>query len=270
MRKMKGSPVRRYRMARSVLLFVIVMTALNCFLYLINSGRHYVCSVFLAYLLFDLTGINLLLAALVTAPYVLAYIYSKRRGGWMIAAALLYLADTLIVVYAIVTTGGEAIVSVGFELVSHVLITVLLFLGAASRKVGVMTDEELMAAAEAGGASGEAPTVSCAVSVSENGTPNDFVKSGCLRFEPEELVVGSQGTTGQILVGSMLASMKEAARFGYGDIKELQYTDTRQLALQMDLTDGRIVCMAFISKADRGRFEKLLRAHGVALSPAKD
>ena len=279
MKKLSNSPTRMYNTARWALLAVILFTAINCILYLIGSEEHYICSIFLAYLFFELELGRIVLTLLIIAPYVLAYIFSKKKGGWMIAAAVLFLIDTVIVVVFLVLTivYSGAILFVAVELLTHIVVDVLLILGIKHRKIGTMSDEEMLAANTTAGAVaaqvegrsaevGQGPEIECSVSVSENGKPNGLATQGVIRFENEELVVGAQSMAATMLVGSLLASMKEVARFGYGSIVSLAYTNKRQTAVRLDLSDGRIVCFVFSAKAME-RFRSLMETKGVALPP---
>ena len=150
----------------------------------------------------------------------------------------------------------------------------LLILGVKNRKVALMSDDELLKANTAAGAveaalegdtgaQGNSPEIECTVSVSDNGKPNGFLKQGFIRFEPYEAVVGAQSTAGAVLVGTLLASVKEAARFGYGSVTAMSFTNKRQTGLRLDLSDGRIICFVFPGKAPTERFLSLMQRQGV-------
>ena len=281
MKKLSNSPTRMYSIARWAILAVILFTAINCILYLIGSEDHYICSIFLAYYLFDADVVSIFLTLLIIAPYVLAYIFSKKKGGWMIAAAVLFLIDTVIVAILFIAAfdylSGIEIWNGIIELLTHIVVDVLLILGIKHRKVGTMSDEEMLAANTTAGAVaaqvegrsaevGHGPEIECSVSVSGNGKPNGLATQGVIRFENEELVVGAQSMAATMLVGSLLASMKEVARFSYGSIVSLEYTNKRQTAVRLDLSDGRIVCFVFSAKAME-RFRSLMETKGVELPP---
>lgn len=277
MKRLGNSPARRYKTARNTLLALIMLTLVNCLLILTDEGSYYVSSIFLAYMIFDTDAFSILLTLLIVAPYVLAYFLSKRKGGWMIAAGVLFLIDTLVVVgYMVMLPEYAAMLAI--DLIAHIVADVLLILGIKNRKIGTMTDEELMNANTAAGAAaaqlegrgdavGQMPEIECSISVSNNGKPGAFPKGGILRFEADELAVGAQGLVVSELVGSALAPMKEIARFSYGSIISSEYTNKGQTAVRIDLSDGRIICFTFSGKAQVERFLSLMQAKGVTLPP---
>ena len=99
---------RKYTTARMNLLFVVIITALNVFLALIQSGT---------YLLFAATGPMILadfgvflftesgnltflaifgiVAAVATIPYLLCWLFSKKHVGWMIGALIYFSLDCI-------------------------------------------------------------------------------------------------------------------------------------------------------------------------------
>lgn len=278
MNRIKNSPARRYSLARNSLLFVIILTVLNCVFYLMDSDSYYLCSIILAYWLIEPEFIWILLPVLIVAAYVVAYILSKRKGVWLIVAAVMFALDTLIVLFLLFLFLDDAhsMAILGLDLVAHIVVVVLLFLGVKARKVALMSDDELLRANSAAGAAaaalegdqgaqGQMPEISCTVSVSDNGKPSPFANQGFVRFEPNEVVVGAQGTAARVLIGSLLASMKEAARFSYGSISSMTFTNKRQTALRLDLIDGRILCFVFPGREPTERFLSLMQRQGVAV-----
>lgn len=275
MNKMKKSPAYYYSLARNTLLAVILFTVINCVLYLIEADRYYICSIRLAFELFELDSLlTVLIPLLILAAYIVAYVLSKRKALWLVIGLVLFALDTLFVLYLLVIYLDEplAIFNLAIELVAHLVALVLMFLGVKNRKSALMSDEEKMQADTAAGraaaavegrepADVDAPEIQCSVSVSSNGKPNGLVGAGMIRFEAEEAVVGAQGGFATAMIGA-LASIKEIARFGYDGIKELSFTNKRQTAVRLDLIDGRILCFVFPNKETVERFLRLLRAHG--------
>ena len=101
-------PVRRYRGARNSLLLMMIMTVVNTVLAAVGSYTYFVFSDYLSYYLalfgrvyFEELGeplyliIGCVAAAIVLLPYLLCWIFSKKRRGWLIAALVLFIIDTL-------------------------------------------------------------------------------------------------------------------------------------------------------------------------------
>ena len=264
-----SSPVRRYKTARSTLIFLLALTALNLIL-LLKGRRYYLCSIYLAYWLAapSLPGVLLPLGLL--ALYAACYVLSGRRGGWLVAGTAFFLLDTLFVLalsMGFVGIGDKAALFVpGTELLLHLAFDILLILGLKGRKIGTMSDEELLSAESA--AAGLYPEISCTVSVSDDGTPGTLSTPGFISFEPEELVVSAQNVSASMLAGSMLAREKETARVPYGSICAASYLTRRESGVQLDLDSGRILCLVFLGRADRDRFLKLMAARGAVLPKA--
>ncbi len=121
----------RYNGARVNLLIVIVFTLINLILLVTNAGRYMLFSIFIPYLLattgMEMCGmlpveyydayyeggyaaqeffapsvfyVLLAISLVIVAVYVLAWLFSKKqRGGWMIAALVLFSLDTLAMVF---------------------------------------------------------------------------------------------------------------------------------------------------------------------------
>lgn len=268
-----SSPARRYKTARSTLIILIALTALNLVLLLLKSRRYYLCSIYLAYWLAGPTLPGVLLPLGLMALYGAVYVLSGRRGGWLVAGAAFYLLDTVFVLVlsmGFVAVGDKAaLFAPNTELLLHLAFDILLILGLKGRKVGTMSDEELLSAESA--EAGLYPEISCTVSVSDDGTPGTLSTPGFIRFEPEELVVSAQSVSASILAGSMLAREKEAVRVPYGSICAASYLTKRESGVQLDLEGGRILCLVFLGQADRDRFLKLMAARGAVLPrPAGD
>ncbi len=264
-----SSPVRRYKTARSTLIFLVVLTVINLVLLLLKSSRYFLCSIYLAYWLFAPTVPGVLLPLGVLAAYVLIYVLSGRRGGWMIVGTAFFLLDTLLVLALMsrfLDAGDKfAALSSGMELLLHLAFSVLMLIGLKGRKIGTMSDEELLSPESA--AKGLFPEISCTVSVSTDGTPSALTTPGFARFEAEELVISAQSVSGSMLFGSMLAREKETARFAYTSVCGAVYLSKRESGVELDLEDGRIVCLVFMGRAERERFVKLMAARGAKLPP---
>lgn len=112
----------KYNIARSNLLFAVIVTLVNIVLIACNSGIYFLFSVYIPYFtaligamfhyypdeVADLIGteitpdaatvffvVCLVVAVLLLVPYLLCWIFSKRHHGWMIAALVLFSLDSL-------------------------------------------------------------------------------------------------------------------------------------------------------------------------------
>ena len=104
----------KYKSARTSLLILIIFSAVNLFS-LTFGGFYFLFSSYITQIfailgyeaayLNDTVGVALFIAlGLVSVlPYVLCYIFSKKKIGWMIGALVLFSIDTLILAYDIVT-----------------------------------------------------------------------------------------------------------------------------------------------------------------------
>lgn len=132
-------PVRRYRTARASLLAMLLFTLINIVMAAIGSYTYYVFTDYAAYLLavigrelYDMDGstiymvIGLVGAALLLIPYLLCWIFSKKRRGWLIAALVLFSIDTVLVI-ADALSGMD--ISYLMDIAVHVLLIVELALG---------------------------------------------------------------------------------------------------------------------------------------------
>ena len=100
-----------YKAARGNLLAMLVLTAVNTLLALTGSDRYYLFTDFAAYIwavfargFYDFTGeakwlvLGAAGAVLVMAVYFLCWLLSKKRRGWLTAALVLFIVDTVALV----------------------------------------------------------------------------------------------------------------------------------------------------------------------------
>ena len=105
--------VRRYRRARGSLLAMMIFTVINTVIAATGSYTYYVFSDYLAYYcalygraFYEESGgmsaylvVGCGAAALILVPYLLCWIFSKKRRGWLIAALVLFSIDTALVIW---------------------------------------------------------------------------------------------------------------------------------------------------------------------------
>ena len=100
-----------YKAARGNLLAMLILTAVNTLLALTGSDRYYLFTDFAAYIwavfargFYDFTGeakwlvLGAAGAVLVMAVYFLCWLLSKKRRGWLTAALVLFIIDTVALV----------------------------------------------------------------------------------------------------------------------------------------------------------------------------
>ena len=140
-------PVRRYSRARSSLLLMMIMTVINTALAAAGSLTYFVFSDYLAYYcalfgraFYEESGMTLYVvvgcafAVLILLPYLLCWIFSKKRRGWLIAALVLFIIDTLLVIWdAIGFMEISYLLDIGF----HIWLIVELILGVRAGKAAL-------------------------------------------------------------------------------------------------------------------------------------
>ena len=168
-------PVRRYRTARSGLLGMMILTVINAVQAALGSDSYFVFSDYLSYycalfgrIFFEESGgesiyliVGCALAALVLVPYLLCWIFSKKRRGWLIAALVLFIIDTLLVVWDAI---GFMDISYLMDIAFHIWLIVELILGIRAGKAALaeMNGPAVVADTEFHDAStGELPNTPC-------------------------------------------------------------------------------------------------------------
>ena len=139
-RKKNKSPQQLYQAARGNLLLMLIFSAVNVSFAAFGVDIYFLFSDYLAYML-ALTGrvfleytdeglylaVGLASAVLVLVPYLLCWIFSKKRRGWMIAALVLFAVDTGALV--VDTLGSDDVLYNLPDLLFHIWVLVYLVLG---------------------------------------------------------------------------------------------------------------------------------------------
>jgi len=117
LRTVKTGPAQKYASARANLLLVIVFTVINVAMLLFGSDSMFLFSATLPYFL-TLMGIvtgyteglavGLGLAAVLIVAYLLCWIFSKKRFGWMVTAFVLFILDTVFLLWFYISIGEAA------------------------------------------------------------------------------------------------------------------------------------------------------------------
>lgn len=143
---------KRFRHGRSSLLVLLILSAVNMVLMAVDLvGAYWPYSISMPYELLyfvkaiendfvdgpwengPLACVMLVLGFLVLAVYLLCWIFSKKKGGWLMASAVLYTVDSValvIYVFLVMESALPYLLDYGF----HVLALVELYMGAVAQK----------------------------------------------------------------------------------------------------------------------------------------
>ena len=128
--------VSKYNSARSNLLVALIFTVANMLLGALGSGVYMLFSIYFPYCMFDITDIVWSVPALaVLALFVVCYIFSKKKPGFMIAALVTFILDFLFLIgYSILVSRipelGITIADFLIDYLTHIWVLVYLFIGA--------------------------------------------------------------------------------------------------------------------------------------------
>lgn len=273
---MTSSPQRIYDGARYAILGLVLVTALNVVLGLLESDSYYVSSVFAAFFFSVAVGgvVGVIIAAVLVAPFVAAFILSKNKTGWMLVALILTVLDLLFVI--VIGILSEEFYRFILDILAHIFVIVLLVLGVINgKKLKAQAEEAEAAAAYPGetpqrtagnGDEGPFTDVVCSVAVSEDGTKHSLETAGVARFYENELVLGTNSIGMSIALGSAFASTKERMRFAYTDIARAYFARKNERTVRFDLADGRYAYLILTNSA-RDQLAELLSTHGVTIEP---
>lgn len=274
-RKMGNSPEKVYQSARYAIIFLVALTAVNIIMSVAGINRYFVSSVFLSYFMVTIiprTGLGVIIAAAILAPYLLAFFLSKKKSVWMTIALVLFVLDTLFVIFTmfLIHRAGESPWSMLFDLVLHVFVIFELVMGVKYGKAATEAAEE----AEEGTVlphdeDGVYNEVTCVVAVSKENGKHTLETTGVVRFYENEIVIGAVGTAQTMMVGSVYAAPTERMRFAYSEIARVYYAKKNERTIRIDLADGRYAYCVFaaLANANRDQLTEQLYAHGFTIEP---
>ena len=146
-----GKLSKRVRHGRNSLGVLLILSALNMVMIMMDVTAHWPYSVAMPYELtffvkamengfFDgpwdngpMTYGFMGLGFLVLAVYLLCWIFSKKKGGWLMASAILYTVDSVaLVIYVIAAITDPSLYLLDFGF--HILALVELYMGAVAQK----------------------------------------------------------------------------------------------------------------------------------------
>lgn len=152
----KASPayaVKQYNTARSNLLIALVLTVINIVTGCIGANFYLLFSISFPYLMFDISDILWSIPAVaVLALYVVYYLCSKKKPGFMIAALVTFILDFLFLIgYSLILTqipeAGVTVADFLIDYATHVWVLVYLIIGtryAKRYKAAITADPSLI------------------------------------------------------------------------------------------------------------------------------
>ena len=128
----------KYNSARANLFLMLALTAVNIILLFFKSDYMLLFSAtvpYLAVLFGQLSGVTsglvvgVCIAAIIILVYFLCWILSKKSYGWMIAALVLFIIDTIYMAYFYISASDASGI---LDVVIHALVLYYLFVGVKS------------------------------------------------------------------------------------------------------------------------------------------
>ncbi|MBO5457485.1 MAG: hypothetical protein J6A24_00810 [Clostridia bacterium] len=141
--KASASPFGKYNNSRLSILLLFIFSVINIFT-ISTLGTYFLFSAYLpqvlislAYLDPSLTPVMVILSILYILPYLLCYIFSKKKAGWMVAALVLFSVDSLfflIDLFAYLAAGDLSFI---IDLIFRIYVLASLIIGVVNRKQAV-------------------------------------------------------------------------------------------------------------------------------------
>ena len=129
---------RRIGNARSSLLFIVILSIVNIFA--ISGGSYFLFSAYLPQVFIALAVYGdpsllmpmIVLSVIYVFPYLLCFILAKKRKGWMIAALVLFIIDSIFFVIDVLPLFMLGDISFLFDAFIRVYALVSLIMGVAA------------------------------------------------------------------------------------------------------------------------------------------
>ena len=272
-RKMGNSPERVYKSARIAIILLVALTIVNILMSIAHIDRYFVSSVFMSYFMVAIipnVALGAGIAFAILVPYLLAFLLSKKKAGWMIAALVLFALDTLFVIFTmfLLYRIGESPWSMLLDLVLHAFVIFELVMGVKYREAATAEKDE-DGPAMPSDEDGTYQEVVSIVALSKENGKHTMEASGVVRFYENEMAIGTVNTTQTVLIGAVYASPTERMRFAYSEIARVFYAKKNERTIQINLADGRYVYFMFgtIANANREQLIEQLYAHGFTVEP---
>ena len=142
--KASASPFGKYNNSRLSILLLFIFSVINIFT-ISTLGTYFLFSAYLpqvlislAYLDPSLTPAMVILSILYILPYLLCYIFSKKKAGWMVAALALFSVDSLVFLidfFAYLAAGDLSFI---IDLIFRIYVLASLIIGVVNRKQAVL------------------------------------------------------------------------------------------------------------------------------------
>lgn len=141
--KASASPFGKYNNSRQSILLLFIFSVINIFS-ISMLGTYFLFSAYLpqvlislAYLDPSLTPVMVILSILYILPYLLCYIFSKKKAGWMIAALVLFSVDSLFFLIDLPAYLAAGDLSFIIDLIFRIYVLASLIIGVVNRKQAV-------------------------------------------------------------------------------------------------------------------------------------
>ena len=147
----KNSPAylqKQINGARQSLLMILIFTLINLVMLVLDSGRYFLFSASVPYYLTafcmgmdygmggsyfgTFTVVALIVSAVVLAVYLVCWLLSKKKPGWLILALVLFVLDTLVLV--LVSLGFDMLADNILDFIFHAWVIVEMIQAAVSNK----------------------------------------------------------------------------------------------------------------------------------------
>lgn len=142
--KASASPFGKYNNSRLSILLLFIFSVINIFT-ISTLGTYFLFSAYLpqvlislAYLDPSLTPVMVILSILYILPYLLCYIFSKKKAGWMIAALVLFSVDSLFFLIDLPAYLAAGDLSFIIDLIFRIYVLASLIIGVVNRKQAML------------------------------------------------------------------------------------------------------------------------------------
>ncbi len=142
--KASASPFGKYNNSRQSILLLFIFSVINIFS-ISMLGTYFLFSAYLpqvlislAYLDPSLTPVMVILSILYILPYLLCYIFSKKKAGWMIAALVLFSVDSLFFLIDLPAYLAAGDLSFIIDLIFRIYVLASLIIGVVNRKQAML------------------------------------------------------------------------------------------------------------------------------------
>lgn len=134
----KNSPayaVGRYNLARTNLMLAVILTVVNIVLGAVGANMYLLFSIAFPYFMFDITDILWSIPAIVVLGiFVMYWICSKKKPGFMIAALVTFIFDCLFLVgysllLTVISEGEISVAEFILDYATHIWVLVYLIIG---------------------------------------------------------------------------------------------------------------------------------------------